>query len=293
MQDMKDLLCKIYDNKSYCRRLRTSQRTNKTEFKVDNPYLTQLLATTPYNFSNYTTEFDMLSGYLLRYLYFNPSYDKDYKPFEKRTPELNIEYEDLKTSFKALKNLFVSHNIRFEPDNEALKIYQEWQKSMETVVLKNKSEVERSGFTRLSVYALKLAMIYEMGDNNFSKTADPTFDALTEAYPANYDKTVIMNISPFYMELAIKHITEYFFPSFVDVVNVVNMQQSHNIQDKIISFMKKYNGKVSRTQLFRYLKRKTADIDPEIDALKESMMIKELSATESNGKTSKIYAILN
>jgi len=278
MSDMRDLFCKLYDCKGYSRKLRTSQRKGQTSFEVKDPYISQLCATTPANFSEYSSQLDLTSGWLLRFIYYNPSYPKDFMPFQFRTEELEKEFKTLLNGFRAVKKFFEENYIAFKFTPEALKIYQDWQRKMETQSLEKEDEIQLSGYGRLSVYVLKLAMIYTIADPAFLKNVKPD--------------TGFYEIHPQFVEVAIKQIEEYFLPVFCQVADAVNRRESNNLQDKIVAFVKRKGGKCTRSTLLKYLHRRASDINSEIDTLIESGEIthKELMGTE--GRSERWYLLL-
>lgn len=82
MSGVMDLLCRIYDGKSYHRKLRTKKGKEPDDFFIKNPYLSILFATTPERFSEYTTLIDLVSGFLVRFLYLFPQYPKKWMSFD-------------------------------------------------------------------------------------------------------------------------------------------------------------------------------------------------------------------
>jgi len=73
MRGFKDSLMQLYDSKPFYRKLRTSQRKNvRTEFRVDDPYLNLLWATTDASLGANTEQNDTLSGFMARFLFFFP-----------------------------------------------------------------------------------------------------------------------------------------------------------------------------------------------------------------------------
>ncbi|MCK4270360.1 MAG: DUF3987 domain-containing protein [Methanogenium sp.] len=278
MSDMRDLFCKLYDCKGYSRKLRTSQRKGQTSFEVKDPYISQLCGTTPGNFSEYSSQLDLTSGWLLRFIYYNPGYPKDFMPFILRNEELEKEFQILINGFREIKKFFNDHYIAFRPTPEALKIYQDWQRKMETKTLEKEDEIQLSGYGRLSVYVLKLAMIYTIADPAFLKNVKPD--------------TGFYDIHPQFVEVAIKQIEEYFLLVFCQVADAVNRRESNNLQDKIVAFVKRKGGKCTRSTLLKYLHRRASDINSEIDTLIESGEITHKELVGKEGRSERWYLLL-
>ena len=78
MLEMRDIYCILYDCKGYRRKLRTSQRNKQSEFGAKDPFINLLCATTPEAFSRYTTLNDLISGWLVRFIYAFPNYKAIY-----------------------------------------------------------------------------------------------------------------------------------------------------------------------------------------------------------------------
>jgi hypothetical protein len=73
MRGFKDILMILYDCKAVHRMLRTGQRKSaQTSFKVDDPYLNVLFATTDAAFGANAVQNDTLTGFLARFLFFFP-----------------------------------------------------------------------------------------------------------------------------------------------------------------------------------------------------------------------------
>lgn len=291
MQEMRDVFSKLYDNTGQCRQLRTSQRTGKHKFKVENPFITQMYATTPSNFAAYTNGLDLTSGYLLRFLYFNPSYKTLPKPFELKTATSDSEYAALKAEFEKVKNLFINYEIEFVPNDEALQIFQKWQLDTEQKYYNNNvDEITLSGYGRLNIYVLKLAMIYQIADVDFIN--DIGLELESKPYMQEYDSVKECYISAEYMQLAIKHVEEYFLPSFVEVAGLVIKNKTNNAMDKMLNLLKEQGGKCQRTKIMQQLHISKFDLDNIVESLLESEEIIEIKEKGTNGK-GVIYYCLN
>lgn len=133
MRGFKDSLMQLYDSKPFYRKLRTSQRRNvKTEFRVDDPYLNLLWATTDASLGANTEQNDTLSGFMARFLFFFPQGRKSkWLPLEEGTAANSIfegaVREQLTGIASKISELEECTALHFSP--EAASYYTEWQRA--------------------------------------------------------------------------------------------------------------------------------------------------------------------
>ena len=275
MSGFKDVLCSLYDNKDYHRKIRTSQRKNsQTDFNIRDPFVNVLFATTPDVFKNYTNYLDVTSGWLVRFLYINPDHDKEWKGYRKETlDDLNMrdnirnQLEIIKIRIRDLPSVQA-----YELSDDAIKFFTEWQRVTETnaMLLRDKNKLRVLG--RMHTYAVKVAMLILLGDNN--------------------NKTIIPKL---YIEIATKLVDDYFLINSCNIMEDIARDEKHNLQDKIIGILKTY-GKLSLRDLMRYAHQTKKDLFEAIEALDQngSSEIKRISEPgqkqlffELNGSKSK------
>ncbi len=279
MANMRDLFCRIFDNTNYERRLRSKKtQDDKSQFVIEDPYFTTLMATTPDTMAHHTDLLDLSSGWLLRYIYTMPEYPKEFKPFERDDVILESEYSGLVEDFKKIRMIFEQHTVEFWLSDNALKLYQDWQRTMETTLAAEGDEIKLSAFGRLVDAVVKMAIIHTV--------ATPAF---MEADHSESDPYIIHTRE---MQISIDHISEYFLPVFVEVADIVNRCDSKNLQDKIIGYMKRKGGKCTRSALLKYIHKKASELNPELNTLIESEEIQHAEAKGNAGRVERWY-ILN
>lgn len=172
MAGFKDVLCSIYDNKDYHRKIRTSQRKgSQTDFNIQNPFVNILFATTPDIFKNYTNYLDVTSGWLVRFLYITPDHEKEWKGYRKETQlDIDLKYDTLR-QLETIKNRIEKNPdvVDFELSNDAMDFYTIWQRSTETEAMKSKDKNKLRVLGRMHTYAIKISMLILLGDNNDTK----------------------------------------------------------------------------------------------------------------------------
>ncbi len=80
MQGIIDVECSLYDGKSFSRTLARGRSKEPREYKISNPFIVKLYATTPDSFARYTRLEDLMSGWLFRFLFVSPEYSKPFMP---------------------------------------------------------------------------------------------------------------------------------------------------------------------------------------------------------------------
>lgn len=278
MSDLRDLLCTLYDCKDYHRQLRTSQRNKVSSFDIRDPYLTMAGATTFTSFKEHTQTLDVTSGWLLRYLYFCPDYMKESRPFREAVYK---DYElqnhlDLRLSClrdNLIHTMFDSetgteHFAQMSMEPEAWEYFQTWQLEKEAEVALGRNKTENAIFGRLTIYALKLAMLFTLGRSDFEVQ-----NVGDEANP-QYSSTPI---SLAHVQEACRLICDYFLPTERILVEEVAANEEKNLQVKIINCLRRNGGKLRQRDLLRQLHMPLKQVGDAIDGLKisEEVCIKD------------------
>ena len=268
----RDLLMQVYDNDPLIRkRLSNRQKGSQSEWVIKDAYTSFLWATTPENFSQNTTQLDINSGWLIRFLYYYPNYKKKPVPFSFRNGE-HIEGErKIIDRFKEILKVFEQHpsiSIRLSPDAE--REFTAWQISTEERIQENENNIEARIFGRLLVVALKLAMLYTIASEEFLSH--------------NFLKQ--LSISEDHIKEAIREVDEYFLPHAKIIIEMVERDTTLNIQDKIIGVLKASGGCCERSKLMQRVHIKKKELDEHLDTLKESkeILVKQEITIGENGQ---------
>lgn len=268
MADARDLMCDLYENQSFYRKV----RKEKNEIKIINPYVSQWLMTTPTVFRENTKTSDLTSGWLLRYLYMIPSYTTQWMDESSMTEGdivklLNLEkiLERLKIIINNLKN-----PITMELSHDATDYYLKWRRKMEENVIKTKDEIVSAVLGRLSTYVIKLAMLFEFGEQDFKSCNNKIIkvEMITESC---------------------RLIEEYFLPVFIRLVPTIGWNEETNKLEKVLGLLQR-NKFMSRSEIMRKCHLKSKDITEIIDTLIESEEITRLEK-KTGQRNSTFYKI--
>jgi hypothetical protein len=280
MGEIRDIFCEVYDNKGFMRKLRSSTKKNATEFNVIDPYVVQLVATTPGSIAENSQTLDLTSGWLLRFMFYYPTYQKEWKPLAEITKEQSSELVALKNELKDIGQLFWGLNtpLIFTFSPEAQKYFENWQQHEEISMSRRNDEVESGAYGRLSVYAVKLAMIYVVGAGGF----------LTRAQGAIARKEKIQ-IGLQEITWACQEIEHYFMPTVKQVYELIALADGRNNQKRIIHLINSHDGYMFRSDLIRKLRCKIRDFNDDMAALFESGEIIEKQTMRKGGKMETTY----
>lgn len=269
MADARDLFCDLYECRDYRRRLRRSRSKNTNDTVIHQPYITQLVATTPDNFRQYTTMIDMTSGWLLRYLYICPRYPKKSMPWKPQDEGTKKAQSALKQTIDRIFQIFrAGRTIEFRLKPDALDFFQQWQMDNEDMLQEEGDRIEQAMYGRLVTYAVKLAMIFKISSKEFLAEM-----ALKDYKPSEDEKA---DIDKKYIVEACRQIDEYFMPMSVYMAREVARNEETNIQNKILGVITRAGGKCPRTDVMRALHVKVTDLNDAISALIESGEVQEI-----------------
>jgi len=256
MRGFKDTLMQLYDSRPQHRQLRTSQRKNaQTDFRVDDPYLNVLFATTEASFGANTEQNDTLSGFLARFLFYFPQGKKDrYLPLEEGTALIsdfeNLIYEQLSGIATKVGDLKECTALHLSPEANAY--WANWQKEREEFWTASNDSSCMQIFSRLSPTIAKLVMLFELGS--------PDFDS---ARPIRLE----------FMVEACRLVDSYFMESAKAAYEIVGANTEKNIIDRIISFLKNHSGKATTKQIEAHMKIKSRDLNEYLNTMLEAEMI--------------------
>jgi hypothetical protein len=269
MRGMKDALMQLYDGKDINRELRTSRRkSDKTSFRVKNPYLCLLLATTPGSFAANTELLDVTSGWLPRFLHFFPNHAKDrWLPLEEGVPE------NQRLSFACQRRLEKIRDEFYELDEphemhlskEAQEYFISWQMVRESELVKAKDDRKAQFYSRLAVYALKMGMLFTIGRSDYQ--AD-------------------MEISLDHMKEACRLVDKYFMMMAIIVADLVGKTANLNQLDKIMAILTAHGGKLTKNKLMRATHFKRKDVEECLATLAESKEVRLVTVSNSHGPAS-------
>lgn len=256
MSGMRDVFCDFYECTFFSRMLRSGQRNKKTSFVLNEPYLNVLLATTPDNFSSLTNTLDLTSGWLLRFLFIFPNYERKLRDKTARAEGDKERYNAVLKQIVDLSTFFKGHTIEFNFSIAGQSFYNQWERDHVARIQKSGID-DRGAFDRLSVYALKLSMIYTVAKHDFIESR--TIDAKIYNVDINDDCLVE----------ACRQVDEFFLPNARLVSDLVGKNEDKNCIEKTLGALKRAGGKLTRTLLMRHVHLKRKELDEALEALKE------------------------
>ena len=275
MRGFKDSLMQLYDSKPFYRKLRTSQRKGaKTEFRVDDPYLNLLWATTDASLGANTEQNDTLSGFMARFLFFFPQGNKTkWLPLEEGTAANSIfegvVRDQLAEIAAQLQELHECQAMHFSP--EAARYYTEWQRIREQEWTASNDGNAMQIYSRLGPTVTKLAMLFELGMPGF----DPSNPLRAE-----------------FVEEACNLVDSYFMPTARAVYDLVGANAEKNVIDRIVAYLKKHNGKATRKEILRDVKIKSTDFGEFLSTMEESGQVETKTVKRGGKGRDSVYVVL-
>jgi hypothetical protein len=181
--------------------------------------------------------------------------------------------EDDRTRFNGIgkhlhviMSFFNNHEAEFRFSIAGLSFYNDW-KNQHLNQMQRERQEDRGMFDRLSIYALKMAMLYTIGQ-----------DRMVDALKPDAPRTMKIDIDDECLRTACEHIDQYFYPVSKIVFETVGRNEDKNVIEKILGTVRRAGGKISRTNLMKRSHLLKDKMDEGIDTLIESTEIKEYEA---------------
>ncbi|MCK9404983.1 MAG: YfjI family protein [Methanothrix sp.] len=275
MRGFKDSLMQLYDSKPFYRKLRTSQRKGaKREFRVDDPYLNLLWATTDASLGANTEQNDALSGFMARFLFFFPQGNKTkWLPLEEGTTANSIfegvardQLAEISAKIGELRECQAMH---FSP--EAARYYTEWQRVREQEWTASNDGNAMQIYSRLAPTVIKLSMLFEVGMPGFVPSGPMRVE---------------------FIEEACRLVDSYLMPTARAVYDLVGANAEKNVIDRIIAYLKKHNGKATRREILKDVKIKSGDFTDYLSTMIESGMVESKTVMRSGKGRDSVYIFL-
>jgi hypothetical protein len=249
-----DMECAIYDCQNVCKILAQETVT------VENPCTTELYGTTVGSFFRNAKVETITSGWGYRYLYACPDYVKPRKDIGLETEEDQKAFESVIERAKHIFSRFDnSDQVNFSIDTDALEIYNEKIAELEINLDQVGNDMLSSAIGRYQMYALKLAMLIEIGNPEMSFT-----------------------ITKKSMEIALKLIAEYFLPTFQSLSESLEEDSKYNQVERVISTLRKLGNTATRSKLLKYSKLKARDFAEVLATLEMSQTISRKQIVEDH-----------
>lgn len=263
MGAMQELFCQVYDGNNINKRLTAKRNGQKNEFRVNDPYLTMLLATTPDGFEKEAMQENLTSGWFYRYLWIWPNRTKTASmPLRMKDPTLYPEEAALSEWARRLFLFFSARRsqtggqdqpILFGLSDAQFERFYTWTNKHENDLAIQNVGDKIGIFARLQIYVLKLAMLFTIGQAH----ADRMMDAADGPIP----------IPDRYLDEAIQMVENHFMPVAFDVYDRIDLAGSNNDQKKIIKALTQHGGRLLRRDLGKRVRMKKRDFDEALQQL--------------------------
>jgi hypothetical protein len=260
MRSFKDTLTHLYGCGPISRKLRTGQRKSKTHFKVEDPYLNVLFATTNSKFASETDSNDKKSGFLARFTFICPTGDHNWMPLDEGDEYIS----DLETVIIEQLRVIVDRSAagRLYLGDASRQYWIDWQRKKKDEALAAKDEFKDQISTRCGIMVLKVAMLLEYGS-------------------ADFDLSKPLRVE--FMEEACRLYDDYFEPSAMKTYEAVGSNADKNYIDMIVSFLREHGGEVTANALSQGVKIRRDIRNEYLETLVEDGTI-EIVDIPSHGK---------
>lgn len=246
MSSYREMLCAFYDDEPYKmgrskrgRPRKDGQQPEQNEWIIKDTYINLFFATTPDSFGETTVQNDMTSGMFYRFLFFYPRYDKTIMPTTMRTKEQELALKGLHDRLLKIWTYFDSNPIamlEFKYGKEALDYLNEWETRNTDDNHKKGNKMRESAFSRMSINAQKLGMIFEVGTEKFFNYI--FLKNFTMAEGEEYE------IGLDTLKETLRQVDTYFMPVFEEIATKICQSESQTIQEKILKHLEDNGGKL-------------------------------------------------
>jgi hypothetical protein len=285
MASYREMLCAFYDDEPYKmgrskrgRPRKDGQPPEQNEWVIKDTYINLFFATTPDSFGETTVTTDMTSGMFYRFLFFYPRYDKTIMPTTMRTAEQELALKGIRDRLIKYDKFFASNtiaNLEFTYEPEVLKYLNDWEVAHTDANHKSGNKIRESAFSRLSIIAQKLAMIFESGTEQFYQHMFMKDFVMEEGatYPVSMET----------LKETLRQIDTYFLPVFEEIATKVCQSESQTIQEKILKHLEDNGGRLPVRSLRQKIRvNRRSDWDEAVE-----MLTRE--APEGTGEVKMVY----
>jgi predicted hydrocarbon binding protein len=158
-----------------------------------------------------------------------------------------------------VKSIFynLDNPIEITMSPNAWAYYQAWQETRESELQDSTNSIELALWGRLSFYALKLAILFTVGQFNYQIGTQVGLEHVIEAC---------------------RQVDEYFLPIGLIVAEEVAREETTNLQNKILGTLNRNGGKIKERDLLKKLHVKLKDVKEAEEALIESEEIEVIQS---------------
>ena len=271
MRDMQDMLCQLFDEKSIRRKLRTSKDGDPNDFIIKNPFLSILFATVPTTVQDTADTSDLDSGWLVRFLFAYPRYEKtieDDKWFRLEGEEDVQNHDNIVGRLTEIDTwLNNSDDGVIEFDDDAIHRLRNWRSDLDKDIRKRDNDTYGTIMGRLSDYVVKIAMLHAISRMSNTISIDD-------------------------LDQSIDVIENFFLHTAEDIFKTVD-ETSEDYTAKrwtsITSYLKKCGGRATQQKMMRKTRFKAKEIAELVDSMMISGEVRSESHENKNGTTTVVY----
>ncbi len=282
---MKDAFCELYDGiPIYIPYSQIGKKNDARVVDIPNPYVNLMMVTTPDRFAATTRGSDLASGFLVRALYYLPTYERGFKRVGSITPEDRSRWGSLMGRYETMRDIFARGNgfcVDFQMNEKCRDMYNEWLEHHHYRLQREDiTEGEREHFARVSITALKLAMLFQIGEPKFVDDVNRGIQFCT------------IDLDPCCLRAAIKLVDEFYLPTALHVMNQVGRDEEKNNLDKILGTLNRFGGLTSIRNLQNRAHIETKEkLMNAIDMLIFSGEVVKYKRPIANGRTQEMIAV--
>ena len=161
------------------------------------------------------------------------------------------------------------NSIRMKMSDAGKRVYNDWVKLRSKELVKTKDSVVSSVFGRYQVYALKMAMAFTVGSEEFQ-------DCI-KGLEAGTD--VEYQIPDAYLNEAIREIDSYFIPTIVNLREQITINSTDNLKAKILEILKRSGCEMKHSDLLKATKQNRSKFNEAILTLIDMQVVIEIKPT--------------
>lgn len=248
-----DLECSIYDCQNAEKRLASGKAKEPKTYRVINPYVTKLYATTPDKLASCMSLLDFTCGYGYRFLFCFPKYRHERKPLELETEEDMKAWAEILTKIKKLDDFFKRQcgDIEFGATPEAIKYHDQICMELESKAEPQNNDILNSIIGRSQIHIIKIAMLIELGKPEMSTT-----------------------VTKESVEIASDMVVNFFIPSILEIIERIQEDIKNNKIEKIKSILRRLGGTATHTKALRDSNLTSKEFNECIQTMLESHTIR-------------------
>lgn len=270
MAEMKDILMRFYDGSGYSKKLRRKKNDDNV-FRVEDPHFNILFATVPETLYEYSDGVDAISGWLARFIFFKPKYNKKSKPFTRKTEKTYAHQTAMEDSIKRISEWINSTQPQaMDFGDGVFEAFQDWQMNHDELMKENANAIRNMVMGRLIPTALKIAMLHAISEMRNIINMDDISEAMRE-------------------------VDEFFIATSLNVIENIKDADDRDVTSRTIGKIERYlmrnGGEGDRRDILNKTRVKVKEFLEVIETMKLSGAIREERGEEHGMNTTVKYIL--